>query len=91
MRQMPYANERAEYKNAGGKGMNNVMFKEISVGLLKPKLDSTVCMRHRVPRSFRKREFLSLAQWNFCRTLPSSNRTHEQPAHFYSLSRLRQV
>ena len=58
MRQLPYAKERNQHVQRGDKGMNRAMLKQISAGLLQPELNGSVCARHRVPGSFKKREFV---------------------------------
>ena len=54
---LPYAKERQAYRDSGGKGVNMKMMREISQGLLKPKLESK---QFRSGLAFKKRRLSDL-------------------------------
>ena len=55
---LPYAKERQDYKNSGGKGVNPKLMREISTGARRPELAGVKGLRNfHVRGVFKKRGF----------------------------------
>ena len=52
--QLPYQKKIEKFREAGGKGMDMRMIRNISKGLLQPELEDAACSKFRIGRSFIK-------------------------------------
>ena len=52
--QLPYRKKIEKFREAGGKGMDMRMIRNISKGLLQPELEDAACSKFRIGRSFIK-------------------------------------